>query len=154
MKPKYQLLTEHYNNPNSLNIDISAENNINIIDNTINSLILKLKKFEQSQKFLRQDISLTYLASSLNNNTRYLSEVIKKHKVKNFNNYINGLRIHYITEMLYKNPQYREYKISYLAEACGFASREVFGVIFKKETGMTPSYFISKLKRENDENLL
>jgi YesN/AraC family two-component response regulator len=89
------------------------------------------------------------LSNSLNTNPRYLSEIIKQHKGKNFNNYLNGLRIHYITNKLYDTPVFREYKISYLAEACGFSSREVFAVIFKKETGVTPSYFISQLKKDD-----
>lgn len=130
--------------------DIS-EKSISIADSTTNTILQKLSKFETSQKFLRKDVSLTYIANSLNTNTRYLSEIIKQHKGKSFNNYINGLRIHYITEMLYKFPKYRSYKISYLAEVCGFTSREVFAVIFKKETGVTPSYFISKLSNEKDE---
>ncbi|AZA77307.1 AraC family transcriptional regulator [Chryseobacterium sp. G0186] len=66
---------------------------------------------------------------------------------KSFNNYLNGLRINYITAKLYDTPIFREYKISYLAETCGFSSREVFAVIFKKETGVSPSYFINQLKK-------
>jgi AraC-like DNA-binding protein len=123
--------------------------NLIIKNNTVDSILSKLKKIENSQKFIKKDFTLTFLASELNTNPRYLSEIIKQHKGKSYNNYINGLRIGYITNKLYKNPVYREYKISYLAEECGFTSREVFAVIFKKETGMTPSYFISQLKQED-----
>ncbi|PWN69409.1 hypothetical protein C1631_015265 [Chryseobacterium phosphatilyticum] len=123
--------------------------NLIIKNDTVNNILSKLKKIENSQKFIKKDFTLTFLASELNTNPRYLSEIIKQHKGKSYNNYINGLRIGYITNKLYKNPVYREYKISYLAEECGFTSREVFAVIFKKETGMTPSYFISQLKQED-----
>lgn len=123
--------------------------NLIIKNDTVDSILSKLKKIENSQKFIKKDFTLTFLASELNTNPRYLSEIIKQHKGKNYNNYINGLRIGYITNKLYKNPVYREYKISYLAEECGFTSREVFAVIFKKETGMTPSYFINQLKQED-----
>ncbi len=131
-------------------IDIPADRMLSITDDTINSILLKLQKFESSQKFLRKEMNLTYLSNSLGTNTRYLSEIIKQHKGKNFSNYISGLRIQYIIEMLYNVPQYREYKISYLAEVSGFASREVFAVTFKKETGFTPSYFINKLRSEKE----
>lgn len=124
----------------------NSDKNINIHDSTINIILNKLKKFEKSEKFLRKDVSLTSLASSLDTNPRYLSEIIKQYKGKNYNNYLNGLRIQYITQLLYKEPIYREYKIIYLAEHCGFASREVFAIAFKKETGVTPSYFISQLR--------
>lgn len=129
----------------------STEKSIVIADETLGSLLLKLKRFEESQKFLRKDMSLTYLANSLNTNTRYLSEVINQNKGKNFYNYLNGLRIEYITDLLQKEPKYRSYKISYLAEICGFTSREVFSTIFKKETGVTPSYFINNLREEKSE---
>ncbi|MDP9956218.1 AraC-like DNA-binding protein [Epilithonimonas hungarica] len=131
-------------------IEAPIDKPLGITDDTVNTILLKLRKFESSQKFLRKDMNLTYLANSLNTNTRYLSEVIKQDKGKNFSNYINGLRIQYIVEMLYNVPQYREYKISYLAEVSGFASREVFAVTFKKETGFTPSYFINKLRSGQD----
>ncbi len=158
-KKKQQQLTERYRiiidelqkRENSRSAEepiVSTDRSAGIKDDTTKTIIAKLKKFETSQKFLREDISLSYLANSINTNTRYLSEVIKQHKGKSFNNYINGLRIQYITEALYKDPKYREYKISYLAQVCGFSSREVFGVIFKKETGVTPSFFISQLKND------
>ena len=137
----------------SLQTDGKREvNNISISENTITSLLNKLSRFEKSEKFLKNDVTLTTLSNSLSTNPRYLSEIIKQHKGKNFNNYLNGLRIQYITNKLYNTPIFREYKISYLAEVCGFSSREVFSVIFKKEMGVTPSYFISQLKR-NEKDL-
>jgi len=95
--------------------------------------------------YIDQNMSLSTLSSMLNTNTKYLSEIIKHHKNKKFKNYINGLRIEYIMQLLFNQPEYREYKISYLAGCCGFSSRVVFGVVFKKEKGILPSYFIQSL---------
>ncbi|MPS73474.1 MAG: AraC family transcriptional regulator [Chryseobacterium sp.] len=134
--------------------DPIQDKGIAITDATTKNLLEKLAKFESSKKFLKKEVSRVYVANYLNTNTRYLSDIIKEYRGKNFNNYINGLRIQYITEMLYNNPVYREYKISFLAEDCGFASREVFAVVFKKETGVTPSYFISQLKNDSKETEL
>lgn len=122
-----------------------------ITDGTFNTILRKIIKFENSDKYLRKDINLTWLSHHLNTNTKYLSEVIKVHRNKSFNNYINGLRIGYITKKLYENPVYREYKITYLAEECGYASPQVFVIAFKKETGVIPSYFIEKLKNQDIE---
>jgi YesN/AraC family two-component response regulator len=143
------------NDPPAQNVqlEISSEKSINITDETLKMILTKLEKFEKSQKFIKKDLSLTSLANDLNTNTRYLSEIIKQYKGNSYNNYINGLRINYITNKLYENHIYREYKISYLAEACGFSSREVFAVIFKKETGVSPSYFINNLKKDNLESV-
>ncbi|MBB6369999.1 tetratricopeptide repeat protein [Chryseobacterium shigense] len=135
-----------------MQVEISSEKSINITDETVKMILVKLEKFEKSQKFIKKDLSLTSLANDLSTNTRYLSEIIKQYRENNYNNYINGLRISYIINKLYEDPIYREYKISYLAEACGFSSREVFAVIFKKETGVSPSYFISSLKKDSLES--
>ncbi|ANF52066.1 hypothetical protein A0O34_16770 [Chryseobacterium glaciei] len=136
----------------SENADISkvsvSDKSSNIHDHTLNIILQKLNRFEKSEKFLKKDNSLTFLANSLETNPRYLSEIIKQYKQKNYNNYINGLRIQHIIQLLYKEPIYREYKITYLAEYCGFASREVFAIAFKKETGVTPSYFIEQLRND------
>lgn len=130
---------------------ITVRSSVNITDETTKSLLLKIEKFEKSDKYLKNTVSLTSLANSIGTNTKYLSEVIKQHKGKSFNNYINGLRIDYIVRQLYTNVKFREYKISHLAELSGFSSREVFATVFKKETGITPSFFINNLKKENEK---
>ncbi|MFC3158036.1 Helix-turn-helix domain-containing protein [Chryseobacterium arachidis] len=81
----------------------------------------------------------------------YLIQLNDFYGIPRFNSYLNGLRIQHFTEQLYKEPVFREYKITYLAEYCGFASREVFANAFKKETGVTPSYFINQL-RNSEQN--
>ena len=119
-----------------------------ISEEMTNFILKKLGKFEVSGKFLRKDINLTWLSNHFNTNSKYISEVIKVHRNKNFNSYINGLRIQYITNKLIEDPVYREYKISYLSEECGYASTQVFVIAFKKETGVTPSHFIDQLKNQ------
>src|SRR5690606_28175131 len=127
----------------------SKEKSLQITESTVKTILARLERFEKSDKYLKKEINLTYLATQVGTNTKYLSEIIKQHKEKSFSSYINGLRINYIATLLYKEPKYREYKISYLAEMCGFSSREVFAVVFKKETGVSPSYYIDNLKNDN-----
>nr|WP_199162098.1 AraC family transcriptional regulator [Elizabethkingia sp. ASV34] len=130
----------------------TGERNYNISSDKEDSLMKKILVFESSEKFLKKGITLSYLSFNFNTNPRYLSLIINKNKNKNFNDYINELRIRYITDKLYRNPLYREYKISYLAEECGYASHQVFINAFRKETGMTPSYFINNLKNLSQDN--
>jgi len=128
---------------------IESVKSTNVIsDETQKTLLKKLQRFENSDRYLKKDINLAWMANHLNTNTKYLSELINTHRNKNFSNYINGLRIDYITRKLYENRMYRDYKISYLAEECGYASPQVFVIAFKKETGVTPSYFIEKLNKQ------
>ncbi|GGG48074.1 helix-turn-helix domain-containing protein [Epilithonimonas arachidiradicis] len=123
-----------------------------IPEETVSQVLSGLAQFEKTQKYLRSDISLSELANDVDTNKIYLSEILELHKDKRFVDYINGLRIAYITEMIYKNSVYREYKISSLAKECGFSSREEFVLAFKKETGISPSYFIAHLKKENNSD--
>lgn len=110
-----------------------------IPEETINQLLSKISRFEKTEKYLKSDLTIAGLASDLNTNTKYLSEIIKNYRGKNFNGYINGLRIKYITLKLYEEDVYRKYKISVLAELCGYATPRVFQNAFKNETGLTPS---------------
>ena len=137
---------DHEVEPESNN-DSQAVNNKNTIPADTKIRILKgLAAFEKSEKFLKKDLTISSLAAQLNTNTKYLSEAIKNNRSENFSNYINSLRINYIVHKLYNDPKYREYKISYLAEECGYASSQVFVIAFKKINGLTPSYFIQNLK--------
>lgn len=114
-----------------------------------NEILDKLNKFEKKQQFLSSTLSLSSLASSMNVNYNYLTLTIKKYKKNNFNGYINQLRIDYIILKLKQNPEYLNYKISYLAEECGFSSHTVFTRIFIEKTGIPPSKFIEYVKKEN-----
>lgn len=131
--------------------DIEIKSTITIPDDTVKTLLRKLEKFEKSKLYLQQDMSVVWLSSHLGTNIKYLSELLKIYRNKNFTNYINGLKINYVLNKLVNDPLYRQYKITYLAEECGYASRQVFLSAFKKETGFTPSYFIENLKKEGSK---
>jgi len=117
-----------------------------IPEKTENLILSNLKTFEKSKDVRDPSLSLSVLAKLMNTNSKYLSEVINKHKGKNFNNYLNELRVNYIVEKLTQSPEYLQYKTSYLAEEAGFASRTTFTTIFKNVTGKSPSQFIDELK--------
>lgn len=102
------------------------------------------------KKFTKQDMSIALLASQFDTNTKYLSEVINRHKGKNFNGYINELRINYIIEKLKTDPIYFNYKISYLAEECGFSSHSSFTTVFKSVTGISPTKFMNYLQHQKE----
>lgn len=118
---------------------------------TERQLLEKLQKFETTKKFTHKDISLAVLAGQFDTNTKYLSEVINSNYHVNFNLYINKLRINYIVEKLKVDSNFINYKISYLAENCGFSSHSSFATVFKLITGISPVTFIDLLKKEKEE---
>lgn len=125
-----------------------------ILKETEDTILSKLKKFENSKRFINKDISLAVLAGQLDSNTKYLSEIINSHYQVNFNTYINKLRINYIIEKLKNDPNFINYKISYLAENCGFSSHSSFATVFKSITGISPVKFIELLNNEKKNTLL
>ena len=129
-----------------------------ILKESENQILADLEKFEAGKKFTHKDMSLRMLAAQLNTNTKYLSEVINRQKQKNFNSYINELRINYITEKIKSDPNYLNYKVSYLAEECGFSSHSTFTTVFKSIVGVSPIMFVEfvkdELKREKSEPAL
>lgn len=108
-------------------------------------ILARLEEFEKSEKFLNRDMSLAMLAGQLDTNTKYLSDVINRYKEKNYNNYINELRINYIAYLLKTDPAYLNYKVSYLAEKAGFSSHSAFTTVFKSVTGISPNTYIQQL---------
>lgn len=110
-------------------------------------LLEKLQKFEQSGKFTNPKLTIASLALQFKTNTSYLSEVINKYKGKNFNTYINELRIAYICHKIYNQKEYQTYKISYLAEESGFTSHSSFATVFRNITGISPSVFIREASK-------
>lgn len=113
---------------------------------TQQDILDKLKLFESTDFYLNKDVSLAVLASHLDTNIKYLSDVINNYKGKNFNAYINELRINYIVSLLETDSQYLNYKVSYLAEKAGFSSHSLFAAVFKQVTGISPNTFIKQLK--------
>ena len=120
----------------------------NIPSKTEKDIIEKLDKFESSDKYIKNNITLKSLSVQLNTNARYLSVLINKHKNMNFNTYINDLRIRYILQKLNDNEEYRKYKVSYLAEECGFSSHSLFTTTFKNIVGCSPIEYIKNLEKK------
>lgn len=132
----------------ALTKSIDTERNSNKISKEKEEEILqKLEEFEQSGRYLNKNMSLAMLSAQMEINTKYLSEVINNNKEKNFNGYINKLRINHIAQLLKTDPTFLNYKVSYLAEYSGFSSHSAFTTVFKSVTGMSPNAYIQEISK-------
>lgn len=122
-----------------------------IPEETEKNILERLDEFERTTKFTNSNMNLGLLAKQMKTNSKYISEIIHTHKQKNFNTYINELRVNYIIQLMKTDKAYLSYKVSYLAETCGFSSHSAFTVVFKSITGFTPKQFISFLKKSRKE---
>ncbi|SHF68614.1 helix-turn-helix domain-containing protein [Chryseobacterium vrystaatense] len=132
--------------------DIEDDSSLSMSAEKEEELVRRLKDFEKQELYLDQNISRPKMASSLHTNTKYLSYIIRKYRGLDFSDYINQNRINYITKKLYTEPSFRIYKISYLAELCGYSSHSRFANIFKKQMNISPSDFISQLQKRAKKN--
>ncbi len=110
-------------------------------------LLMKLNEFEESKDFLNKNLSMSHLIVRFDTNTKYLRLLLKKHRNKDYNEYINALRINYIVNKLETDPKYRNYKISYLADESGFSSHSKFSADFKSVVQLSPSEFINSIAK-------
>lgn len=137
-------------NGNRSLVNKTVENGDNSImpKETEERLLKELEKLETSEFFLNKELSLPSLATVLQTNTKYLSYIINTHKGKDFSNYIHGLRIGFAVDKLQNDPRYLNYKIAFLAEECGYSSHSKFASVFKSIVGLSPSAFVSHVKKE------
>lgn len=110
-------------------------------------ILKKLDKLEGAKKYLEKDMTLVKMASLLNTNTKYVTKIIAKHRGKGTIEYITDLKIDYIIDILKKESKYRNYTNKALGEEAGCGSTQNFTRAFKVRTGITPTYFIYKLKK-------
>jgi AraC-like DNA-binding protein len=98
------------------------------------------KRMEENQLYLQKDLTLVRMAKICGIPTAQLSAILNKHYNKTFSNYINEYRIEKAKERLLSSSNCN-FKIDFLADECGFASRSTFYSAFKKHTGTTPILF-------------
>lgn len=112
----------------------------------VQNILKQLDIFENELRYTDNQISLRLLSEDLNTNIPYLSKIINVYKGKNFNHYINDLRIDYIIELLKNDATYLNYDIKDLASMVGFTSTVNFSDNFQRKYEIKPSYFIKMMK--------
>lgn len=152
IKQKYILLEEkftvHQNIPETPVAAPAEERKSSLNESKVEELLKKLKSFEDKKEFTQKGLTLSKLATQLNTNSNYLSQVVNEYKGGNFNKYLSELRINYITNLLFENREYLKYGIETLAKECGIASRQNFSDLFYEINGIRPTDFIKKRREE------
>lgn len=133
---------------NKTKIKTEQQGILGINDEAIANVLKQLEKFERDKKFLEKDLTLVKLAAAFNSNTKYLSQIIFHYREKRFVEYINDLKIDYLTGLLREDRRIRNYTNKALAAEAGFTTTQRFVNAFFSKTGMPPSYFIAELKKE------
>ena len=110
-------------------------------DETANAFLSKLTQFvKEESPFLNPALTLRSLAGQLEIHPNQLSWLINEKLGKNFNEYINQLRVERF-KLLVADTSNSHISLIGLAYESGFNSKTVFNTTFKKLTGMTPKAY-------------
>ncbi|MBC7556775.1 MAG: helix-turn-helix transcriptional regulator [Chryseobacterium sp.] len=151
---------ENINSSNSINTsenefsekeELYYDNIPGINPQIVEQVVKQLENLEREKLFLDPQISQKSLSDSFGTNSSYLSRIINIYKDKNFNHYINDLRMDYILTMLKTKRKYLNKDVKELATISGFNSTDSFSKNFQRKFDMKPSQFI-KLMKENARN--
>lgn len=155
IRKKYDILEQKIKARDSTNIAIKIEekqdgSKLEIDPKIVEEILHKLHDFEDKGGFREYGLTQHKLADKFDTNHYYLSQIVNEYKGMNFTKYLIDLRIKYITDKLYNDPEYRKYKIETLAEECGMGSRNHFSKLFKEINGIGPADFIKRRKYDLD----
>jgi AraC-like DNA-binding protein len=90
--------------------------------------------------------TITKLATLLQSNHTYVSQVINSSCKKNFRSFLNSYRIKE-AQRLFSEPDAAKYTIEAVSLQVGFKSRSAFRDAFKEITGVSPNFYLRSMQR-------
>lgn len=102
-----------------------------------------LKSMRELELHRREKLTIHQAAAMLGMNAAVISTIINRETHKNFNEFINYLRIEDFKRLVVK-PEYQKYSLFGIAQEVGFSSKTSFFRAFKKEEGLTPKEHVNK----------
>lgn len=130
-------------------LEQAAKNTISILNpELLNTLLDKLSRWEDANKFLERNMTVNKMAASFQTNPKYIAEIIRHYRNKRFTQYVNDLRIDYVVELLKAENKFRKYTNEALAGEGGFGSTQIFTRAFKQRIKISPTTFISELESQ------
>lgn len=99
-----------------------------------------VQSLEEKKIYTRSELTINLLATELNTNRTYLSQIIKEHYKTGFTELINNYRVSEARRLL-ADQKNANYTVEHIGSLAGFSSRATFYAVFKQYTGVTPLYF-------------
>ncbi|MDR0939488.1 MAG: helix-turn-helix domain-containing protein [Mediterranea sp.] len=96
--------------------------------------------------FTNPDLKISDLSVRLGRSANTLSYLFNQHLQRNYYDYINDYRVAEFKRIV-KTEDISNYTLEALATRCGFSSRSSFFRNFKKATGITPSEYLTELRK-------
>ena len=130
-----------------MNSEDQNQNEVMASKTVDNGLLNKLDDLMKAEKpFTNAELSLNQLSLMLKTNSSELSFLINSSKKKNFNDYINALRIEEFINLT-KLQNNQNLTLEALAYESGFNSKSTFNRAFKKVHGSSPTAYLQSIKQ-------
>lgn len=105
------------------------------------------RRMSQRRDYLESDLRLNELAERIGTTPQLLSQYLNHMLGLSFFDYINGLRIAEVQDMM-RSPAWAGRTLLELAHAAGFNSKSTFNTAFKNASGMAPSQWRARHAQE------
>lgn len=123
--------------------------NSNLNEETQKDLVEAISKvMEETEEYCNPDFTLDYLTQIVGSNRKYVSQAINHTFNKNFTNFVNEFRIQKACMRLADEENYGHLTIRAIGESVGFKSTSTFTGVFRRITGLTPSIYQEKARRQ------
>jgi len=106
-----------------------------------------IQYMRKEKSYLQSELSLNQLAAELSVKPKILSQIINEKLGQNFFDFINTYRIEEAKRLLVEHEDPKITVLEILYEV-GFNSKSSFNTVFKKNTGLTPSDFKKKYRKQ------
>lgn len=106
------------------------------------TLISKILKISE-ENFTDPALSLTSIADTLGYNSKYISHLFKKALNVTYSEHLRNLRIQYAVSLLDHGLD----SVKNVALLSGFTDPLYFSTVFKKSLGLSPTEYISRIKK-------
>lgn len=137
-----EILAAYKDNKASFKKQIEGKNNTNKNTDQFEQLFEQINQLLIDEEAYKDaDFNLNSLAQQVKSNSKYVSQAIQQQTNKNFNTYINHLRIMEAQKLIQESYQDDNLNLTDVMYACGFKSRTTFYKAFQKETGMSPKQY-------------
>ncbi len=114
-----------------------------ILNRDTSMLDIRIKKvLHHIANHYHEPLTVQNMADMVNLSDMYFGNLFKKETGMSFRSFLTSIRINHAEEMLYSG----EFKISEIAEACGFSDVFYFSRLFKENRGIAPSQAIRSRK--------
>jgi AraC-like DNA-binding protein len=108
-----------------------------------------LLMMEDSALICDTGFSIDKLASMVQSNRTYVSQVVNNVTNKNFRSFLNTYRIRE-AQRIFSGPDISKYTIESVALMVGFKSRSSFYNVFKDITGVSPNFYLKSMQKQHE----